>query len=46
MNGYGNDVRVSVVTTGTLGLLCFSADYQSMGVWEESEAKGFDSPKG
>ena len=40
------DVRVSVVTTGTLGRLCRSSDYESMGAWEAAEAKGFGSPKG
>ena len=42
----GLDVRVSVVTTGTLGRMCFSADFESMGAWEAAEAKGFGSPKG
>ena len=35
----GVDVRVSVVTTGTLGRLCASADYESMGAHEEANAK-------
>ena len=39
------DVRVSVVTTGTLGRLCFSEDYESMGAVEALWAKGFGSPK-
>ena len=42
----GVDLRVSVVTTGTLGRLCFSADHESMGAYEADEAKGFGSPKG
>ena len=42
----GIDVRVSVVTTGTLGRLCFSEDYESMGAFEAAIAKGFGSPKG
>ena len=42
----GVDVRVSVVTTGTLGMLCFSADFESMGAREAIDAKGFGSPKG
>ena len=42
----GVDLRVSVVTTGTLGRLCFSADYESMGACEATDAKGFGSPKG
>ena len=39
------DVRVSVVTTGTLGRLCFSEDYESMGAVEALWAKGFGTPK-
>ena len=42
----GTDVQVSVVTTGTLGRLCFSGDFESMGAWEADDAKGFGSPKG
>ncbi|MCX5987006.1 MAG: hypothetical protein NTX54_10980 [Chloroflexi bacterium] len=42
----GIDVRVSVVTTGTLGRLCTSEDYESMGAFEAAIAKGFGSPKG
>ncbi len=41
----GVDVRVSVVTTGTLGRMCFSEDYESMGAVEALWAKGFGSPK-
>ena len=41
----GVDVRVSVVTTGTLGRLCRSSDYERMGAWEAAEAKVFGSPK-
>ena len=40
------DVRVSVVTTGTLGRLCYSADHESMGAYEALWAKAFGSPKG
>ena len=40
------DVRVSVVTTGTLGRLCFSEDYESMGAHEVASAKANGSPKG
>ena len=43
--GASVDVRVSVVTTGTLGRLCFSEDYESMGVVEALWAKGFGTPK-
>ena len=38
--------HVSVVTTGTLGRLCVSADFESMGAREAIDAKGFGSPKG
>ena len=41
----GVDVRVSVVTTGTLGRLCFSSDFESMGAREAAEAKVSGSPK-
>ena len=37
--------RVSVVTTGTLGRICMSADFQSMGAFEEAAAKAHASPK-
>ena len=40
------DVRVSVVTTGTLGRLCSSADVDSLAAFEALSAKGFGSPKG
>ena len=30
----GIDIRVSVVTTGTLGRQCWSSDYESMGARE------------
>ena len=43
---FGVDVRVSVATTGTLGRLCTSEDYESMGAFEAAIAKGFGSPKG
>ena len=42
----GVTIRVSVVTTGTLGRLCASEDYESMGAVEALWAKGFGSPKG
>ena len=42
----GVDVRVSVVATGTLGRLCRSSDYESMGAWEAAQAKVSGSPKG
>ena len=41
----GVTIRVSVVTTGTLGRLCFSTDYESMSASEALRAKGFGSPK-
>jgi hypothetical protein len=41
----GVDVRVSVATTGTLGRLCTSEDYESMGAVKALWAKGFGSPK-
>ena len=43
---FGVDVRVSVVTTGTLGRLCMSADFESMGAHEDAGAKANGSPKG
>ena len=42
---HGVDVRVSVVTTGTLGRLCFSADYESIGAMEATDAKFSESPE-
>ena len=42
----GIDIRVSVVTTGTLGRICFSADFESTGAQEAAEAKAYGSPKG
>jgi hypothetical protein len=41
---HGVDVRVSVVTTGTLGRLCWSADHESMGAREASGAKAEAHP--
>ena len=35
----GIDIRVSVVTTGTLGRICLSADWESMGAREAAGAK-------
>jgi len=40
----GVDVRVSVVTTGTLGRLCWSADFESMGAHEVIGAKANAHP--
>ena len=40
----GVDARVSVVTTGTLGRLCFSADYESVGAYEAAGAKANAHP--
>ena len=40
----GVDVRVSVVTTGTLGRLCMSADFESMGTHEVIAAKANARP--
>ena len=42
----GIDIRVSVVTTGTLGRLCVSADFESMGAREAAGPKAYGSPKG
>ena len=41
---HGVDVRVSVVTTGTLGRLCWSSDYESMGAREAADAKALAHP--
>ena len=41
----GVHVRLTVVTTGSLGTICHSADYDSMSAWEALRAKGFGSPK-
>ena len=41
---HGGDVRVSVVTTGALGRLCWSADYESMGAREAAVAKAEAHP--
>ena len=40
----GIDIRVSVVTTGTLGRICLSADFQSMGAMEAAGAKANAHP--
>ena len=40
----GIDIRVSVVTTGTLGRLCYSVDFESMGAREASDAKWLEHP--
>ena len=36
----GVDLHVSVVTPGTLGRICLSADFESMGAREAANAKG------
>ena len=41
---HGIIVRVSVVTTGTLGRLCASADFESMGAREAAFAKADAHP--
>ena len=41
----GVTIRVSVVTTGTLGRLCFSADYESMGAMEAATRKFGADPR-
>ena len=41
----GIDIRISVVTTGTLGRLCFSADYESMGAMEAATRKFGADPR-
>ena len=42
----GIDIRVSVVTTGTLGRICSSVDVGSLAAREAADTKGFGSPKG
>ena len=42
---HGITIRVSVVTTGTLGRLCFSADYESMGAMEAATRKFGADPR-
>ena len=42
----GVHVRMTVVTTGTLGRICHSADYDSMSAWEAAETKMWADPKG
>jgi len=44
LDSCGVHVRVSVVTTGTLGRMCFSADWESMGAREASDAKWLAHP--
>ena len=41
----GVTVRLSVVTTGTLGRMCFSSDYESMAAREAAEAKSDADPR-
>ena len=41
---HGITLRVPVVTTGTLGRLCMSADYESMGAREADGAKAGAHP--
>ena len=38
-------LRISVVTTGTLGRLCMSADYESMGAMEAATRKFGADPR-
>ena len=40
----GVTIRVSVVTTGTLGRLCYSVDFESMGAREATGAKAEAHP--
>jgi hypothetical protein len=40
----GIDIRVSVVTTGTLGRICLSVNFESMGAREAADAKWQASP--
>ena len=42
---HGITIRVSVVTTGTLGRLCFSADYENMGAMEAATRKFGADPR-
>ena len=42
----GVTIRVSVVTTGTLGRICASVDMDSLAAREAADTKGFGSPKG
>ena len=42
---HGITLRVPVVTTGTLGRLCMSADYESMGAMEEATRKFGANPR-
>ncbi len=42
----GVTLGVSVVTTGTLGRICASADVDSLAAREAADTKGFGSPKG
>ena len=41
---HGITIRVSVVTTGTLGRICLSADFESMGAREAAFAKANAHP--
>jgi len=40
----GIDIRVSVVTTGTLGRICLSADFESMSAADLADAKANAHP--
>ena len=42
---HGITLRVPVVTTGTLGRLCMSADYESMGAMEAATRKFGADPR-
>ena len=40
----GIEMRVTVVTTGTLGRLCLSSDFETMGAMEATNAKFWETP--
>ena len=40
----GIGMRVTVVTTGTLGRLCLSSDFETMGAMEATNAKFWETP--
>ena len=42
----GVHARLTVVTTGSLGTICHSADYDSMSAWEAAETRMWADPKG
>ena len=45
-NVTGIKMPVQVVTTGTLGVMCMSADFESMGAREAAFAKILGKPRG